>query len=438
MPVETEYYDLLEVSPSASLEEIKKAYIKKASKVHPDKCKDRSEEGIKKATEEFQHLNSVKDVLCDSNKRAIYDREGKAGLENNGGNGGPPDMGGIFEHLFKQNGFPFGMGGMGGFHEHMTKEKPKPPPSKYQLHVSLADLYTGKETTIKVNNQIICNKCEGRGANSMDAIKKCEPCNGNGQVTQLRQIGPGMIQQFVQPCQKCNGKGKTIPDKNNICDKCNGNRVLHTIKDQKLFVKPGMSWGMGFNLVDAGDQHPDTNRIGDLNVILFEIGGYNPSNLKRNNNNLHIDVELTLVEALCGFELVICQLDKRKLIINHNSTQKVIQPGDTMKIIGEGMSILGSNNNQRGDLIINFTISLPKSLDVKRKEILTQVLPVIKRNNPIINEDDIKDNKTLVDVDNKNERNERNNSEHMRFNQEEFPDMMNEGQSPPGVQCAQQ
>jgi DnaJ-class molecular chaperone len=199
-------------------------------------------------------------------------------------------------------------------------------------------------------------------------------------------------------------------------------------------------WGMGFNLVDAGDQYPDTNKIGDLNIVLSEVVGYNPSNLKRNNHNLHIDVELSLQEALCGFELVICQLDKRKLIINHDLKQKVIQPGETMKIVGEGMPILGST--QKGDLIIHFTVVLPKLLDPKRKEILNQVLPNIKRNNPVVNEDDIKDNKNLVEVDGKDHNNHSKSTEResMRFGGEEFPDILNdEGQnSQPGVQCAQQ
>ncbi len=426
-PVETEFYDLLNIKYDASDDDIKKAYLKLAQKEHPDKCQDRTPEGIQKATEKFQYINYVKNVLSDPNKRAIYNREGKAGLEeaknHESGGGNPFD---IFQQMFG-NRF-----NMGGFHEKMTQQKPKPGPTKHVLNVCLADLYNGKEFNINLKQQIICNKCNGKGTPNPDAIKRCSTCTGKGQTVQLRQVGPGMMQQIIQPCVNCQGKGKTIP-KSDLCIDCNGNRILKVDKTHNIYIKPGMSWGMVLHLNDKGDEHPDTDQKGDLEIILAELENTvsNPSNLIRINNDLHIHIELSLIEALCGFNLVICQLDKRKLIINHSKKDKIIQSGEIMKISGEGMST--SNGNSKGDMIIHFNIMLPKYLDEERKNILIKILPSIKRNN-VINENDISDIKILEE--HKKEENKKEKDKHLN---DEFIDELNQmGEDMPGVQCAQQ
>jgi DnaJ-class molecular chaperone len=431
-PVETEFYDLLNIKYDASDDDIKKGYLKLAQKEHPDKCQDRTPEGIQKATEKFQYINYVKNILSDSNKRAIYDREGKSGLEeaknqDNGGGGNPFDM---FQQMF-------GRFNMGGFHERMTQQKPKPGPTKHILKVSLSDLYKGKEFKINIKQQIICKNCNGKGTPNPDAIKRCTTCNGKGQTVHLRQVGPGMMQQIVQPCGVCQGKGKTIP-KSDLCSDCNGNRILKADKTHNINIKPGMTWGMVLHLNDKGDEHPDTDQKGNLEIILSELdsSSYNPSNLIRINNDLHIHIELSLVEALCGFNLVICQLDERKIIINHTKKDKIIQSGEIMKIVGEGMSIL-NNPFEKGDMIIHFNIILPKYLDDNRKDLLTKILPVIKRNNPIINENDDKNIKILEE-----HKKEEDHKKHKPYNEDinkEFIDELNEmNEEIPGVQCAQQ
>jgi DnaJ-class molecular chaperone len=139
-----------------------------------------------------------------------------------------------------------------------------------------------------------------------------------------------------------------------------------------------------------------------------------------------MNVELSLLEAMCGFTLVICQLDKRKLIINH--TGKTIQPNDMMKISGEGMHV--SNSKNKGDIIIHFTVTLPKNLDNSRKDILKQVLPQNKRNNMVVDDNDIKEVKNLEDVKMSQEQHQHQH----QFQHHENP-LEDIGQ---GVQCAQQ
>jgi DnaJ family protein A protein 2 len=411
---ETEFYDLFNVKPDAKEDEIKKAYLKLASKKHPDKCSDKSPEGIKKATEQFQNITYAYGVLSDSNKREVYDSYGKSGLNENptGEHSNPFDM---FQNIFGGNGF-----GFNGFNERMTRQKPKPPPTKHVLNVSLADLYTGKDFEIKLKKQITCTNCHGKGSPNPDAIKRCDTCNGKGQVTQLRQVGPGMIQQSVNVCAKCKGKGKSIPDPKDLCNSCNGERVVKKEHLIKFNLTPGSSFDSNFQINNMGDEYPDLDEPGDLIIVLNEVKGFNQSNFTRKNNDLHMNVELSLIEAMCGFSLVICQLDKRKLIINHNG--KTIQPNDVMKISNEGMPL--SNSKNKGDLIIHFTVILPKNLDNSRKDILKQVLPQHKRNNMMVDDNDIKEVKNLEDV--------KIEQEHQYHHQNPLEDI---GQ---GVQCAQQ
>ncbi len=429
-PKETELYDLLEVKPDVNDEDLKKSYKIVAKKVHPDKNPDNREE----ATIKFQKVNQAFKILSDPQKRQIYDTHGMKGIESTNGGGG--DEGGenpfdMFQNIFGGGGFPFG-----GFNERMTRQKPKPPPTKHKINITLADLYTGKDYNIKLNQQSICKKCQGSGANNPSSIKRCSTCNGKGQVNQLRQVGPGMLQQTSQTCGKCKGKGKIIEDPKDICSGCNGERVVKNINTIKITIKPGMNFGMAIQMNNKGDEIPDLDEPGDLVVIPVECGGYNPSNLKRKENNLHMNVDLSLVEALCGFKLVICQLDGRKLIIDHNG--KIIQPNEVMKIKNEGMPHL-DKPSIKGDLYIHFNIILPKNLDNSRKDIIKQVLPSVKRNNHNVLDSDKQEVKHLEEAKDYTESTpiNQNVNDFSEMNQDFGMNMGGMG-APPGVQCAQQ
>jgi DnaJ family protein A protein 2 len=352
----------------------------------------------------------------------------------------------MFNNIFGNAGFPFN-----GFHERMTRQKPKPPPTKQVINVSLSDIYINKKITLKLKQQVSCTQCKGIGATNPDGIKRCGPCQGQGQVNQIRQIGPGMIQQSTSICNNCRGKGKVIPDKKDICGRCNGERTCKVDKEVKVQLTPGVKFGDVIPFPKMGDEHPDLDEPGDLIVVINEMvdDSSNPNFLKRNDNDLLVNVNLSLTEALCGFNLVITQLDGRKLVINHDHTGRVIQPNDIMKISNEGMPI--NDKGSKGDMYIHFALVLPKQLDSQRKEILKKVLPSLKKTTP----SDSKSNVKLEDVknppahnlfsgvNNSNQNSTYNNTQN--FNFEEFIEsndinggdfMNNLGGN--GVQCAQQ
>ncbi len=430
----TEFYDILGVKPNATQDEIKKAYLKIAAKEHPDKCQDKSPEGIKKATEKFQHINYVYGVLSDEQKRTVYDQAGKDGL--NGNNSAGPQMDPF--QVFNMFG-----GGGGGFPFNMGRP-PKPQPLQHIINLSLADLYKGKTVSFSLKQQIICSKCNGNGSSNPDAIKRCSTCNGNGNIKRVMQVGPGMFQQSVQPCNVCKGKGKHIPDAKDLCSNCNGNRAIKIDKSHTITINPGSVFGMNIHVPNKGDEHPDCQHQGDLVVIIGEESGFNPSNLKRQNNDLHYYLDLPLVEALTDFNLVICHLDGRKLNINYD---KIIQPGEILKINDEGMPYLDNKYN-KGHLYVHFNVVLPNSLDKERKSIIKKIFPPSKRINIGINDDDKVENKEFSDAKQYKEQHKNNHPHNNTFNQQdeyieedtfssdEFINNINN--LGPGMQCAQQ
>ena len=128
------YYQAIGVDKQASVDEIKKAYRRKAMKSHPDKGGD---------AEEFKKLQEAYEVLIDPDKRSIYDRYGIDGLKMGGSN----NMNNPFD-----NGNPFmNMGGMGGFEDLFRGfGQSFSVPLVFQLELTLEDLYQGKELTIPI------------------------------------------------------------------------------------------------------------------------------------------------------------------------------------------------------------------------------------------------------------------------------------------------
>ena len=84
MAEKRDYYEILEVTKTATADEIKKAYRKKAIQYHPDK-----NPGDKEAEEKFKEAAEAYDVLSNPDKRSRYDQFGHAGVSGAAGNGGP-------------------------------------------------------------------------------------------------------------------------------------------------------------------------------------------------------------------------------------------------------------------------------------------------------------------------------------------------------------
>lgn len=326
---ETGYYDLLGVSPKASPEEIKKAYRKLALKYHPDKNPNEGEK--------FKHISQAYDVLSDPKKRDLYDQGGEQAIKEGGMNGGsnPMDIFNMF----------FGGGGR------MQRER-KGKNVVHQLSVTLDEMYNGSTRKLGLQKNVICEKCEGYGGKK-GTLEKCSTCKGRGVQIKVQQIGPGMIQQTQSMCSDCQGQGEKFSSKDR-CKNCNGHKVERKKKILEVHIDKGMRDGQKITFHGEGDQEPGLEP-GDVIIVLDQKE--HPV-FKRQEDNLRTNVNLKLVEALCGFKKTIQTLDNRTLII---STQpgEVIKPNDIKSIQNEGMPIY-KEPYEKGQLIVQFQVEFPE------------------------------------------------------------------------------
>ncbi|KAJ7285562.1 hypothetical protein C8J57DRAFT_1662122 [Mycena rebaudengoi] len=387
---ETKFYDLLEVSPTASEADLKKAYRKKALRLHPDKGGD---------PELFKEVTHAYEVLSDSDKRSIYDARGEAGLSEQGGMGGvdPQDL---FGQLFGGGG-GFGGGSFFGGGGGRSQGPRKTKDLVHRVHVTLEDLYKGKTTKLALTRNRICTKCKGKGGKD-GAVRPCNTCSGRGIKVTLRQMGP-MIQQIQSPCDECSGSGEIINAKDR-CVQCKGKKVL---PEKKFLEFRGES-----------DESP-TAEPGDVVIVIEEKPH---DRFKRQENDLIIDVQLDLLTALGGGQFSIKHLDERALVVKLEPGE-IIKHGDLKVIHGQGMP--SQRHHEPGDMYVKLSVEFPENIDPAVIPMLEKALPPRK---PIetfpktVTLDEV----SLDDVDTRS-----------RGGMRDDP-MDEDGEGEPRVQCAQQ
>lgn len=255
-------YKVLGVEKNSSASEIKKAYRKLAVKHHPDKGGD---------PDTFKEISKAYDILGDEEKRTQYDQYGEEGV----GQNGPQDGNDIFDMMFNQG-------------QRRSSGKKKGKDEVHPLDVSLEDLYNGKVRKLSVTRQVIDKSVE---------VKQCAECDGTGVVIQMIRMGP-MVQQTQAACSSCNGKGVT----------CKKKRVKEVLE---VPVQKGAPSGHKITFQEKSDEHPGVTP-GD---VIFVLNEQPHKVFKRKGADLYIEKSISLVEALCGFEMEVQQLDGRTLIV---------------------------------------------------------------------------------------------------------------------------
>ncbi|KAF9002041.1 hypothetical protein BDQ17DRAFT_570901 [Cyathus striatus] len=346
---ETKFYDLLEVSPTASESELKKAYRKKALRLHPDKGGD---------PELFKEVTHAYEVLSDPDKRSVYDARGEAGLSEQGGMGGmdPQDL---FSQLFGGGGGFFGGGGGRSQGPRKTKDL------VHRVHVTLEDLYRGKTTKLALTRNVICSKCKGKGGKD-GAVRSCGSCSGRGIKVTLRQMGP-MIQQIQSPCDECSGTGEIINAKDR-CTNCKGKKVLPEKKFLEVHIDKGMKGGQTINFRGESDQSPNAEP-GDVVIVIEEKPH---ERFRRQDNDLIIEIEIDLLTALAGGQIAIRHLDERALIVKLEPGE-VVKHGELKVIHGQGMP--SQRHHEPGDMYVKLNVKFPDAIDLEAIPLLERALP---------------------------------------------------------------
>ncbi|ORX53564.1 DnaJ-domain-containing protein [Hesseltinella vesiculosa] len=350
MVVDSAYYEILDVEIEASDHE-----IKKAMKYHPDKNPDEGER--------FKEISHAYEVLSDPQRRAEYDRFGPDGP---GGAGGPGGMSAddLFANLFGGGG-GFGFDGGAGFG--MPPRGPrKGETMRTPLAVSLENLYNGKRTKMAMEKNVICVTCQGRGGKT-GATKPCTGCKGRGFQVVAKQVGMGMFQQMQVPCKDCDATGEIVKDR---CKKCKGKKVTAEKKIIEIFIEKGMTNGQKIVLKGEGDQEPGIDP-GDVCLVLQQK---EHDVFQRDGADLMCRIDLSLTEALCGFDkILLTHLDGRGIRVKHPAGS-VIKPNMVKRIPHEGMPIY-RRTDDRGDLYIQFNVEFPDDKELMDLSALLSALP---------------------------------------------------------------
>jgi molecular chaperone DnaJ len=345
---EVDYYEVLQVSRDSTGAEIKKAYRKLALKYHPDK-----NPGDKEAEEKFKLINEAYQVLSDEEKRAIYDRYGKAGLEGQGTGGfsqaSMDDIMDIFNSMFG-GGFSSGFGGR-------TRRDPS---QKYaldfeiELQLAFHEAVFGCEKKLHVQYKRPCIACQGTGAKE-GKLHTCDYCGGQGQVV-MRQ---GFM-TFAQECPKCHGSGKRIGE---ACPECHAKGFLVAEEDVTIKIPPGIDTGNRLRVAGHGNEAPNGTR-GDLYVTFYVE---EDEHFIRHGNDIYIEVPVFFTQAILGETITIPALQGELELKLHKGTK------DKEQFIFEEEGIPDVHTGRKGRLIAQVKLILPKKLNDEQKLLLQKL-----------------------------------------------------------------
>ncbi len=350
-----DYYEVLGVEKSASADELKKAYRKKAMEYHPDRNPGNSE-----AEEKFKEAAEAYDVLSNADKKARYDQFGHAGMGAGAGGGYNVDfdLGSIFDRFGDLFGGGFG-GGFGGFggggFGGQRKTVRKGATLRVSVKLTLDEIAKSTEKKLKIKKQVICSQCNGKGAENEHDKETCPTCKGAGQVMHQQRSVFGIIQQAVE-CKNCQGKGVIFIKK---CSKCGSKGTVAGEEVVTIKIPAGVQEGMQLSIREKGDAAPRGGINGDLHVLIEEI---EHELFERDGNNLYINYYISFPQAVLGGSVDIPTLDGHARVKLAAGTQA----SEVLRLKGKGLPQL--NSNMVGDLIVNVNVWIPKNLSKEEKE----------------------------------------------------------------------
>ena len=339
----SDYYALLGCSRTATETEIKKAYRKLAMEYHPDR------NSAPEAEARFKEITEAYEVLRDPEKRAMYDRYGKAGVGAGAGGG--------FHHVDLAealNIFMRDFGGMGGFESifgggRSRQDHRRGQDIKVTVRLTLTEVALGAKKNVKIKSLERCTVCQGSGAKAGSKPTTCTGCRGTGEV---RRAARSMFGQFISvaPCPTCNGEGTVITEP---CEVCRGEGRVRGERTVTVEVPPGVSADNYLTLRGQGAAGPRGGASGDL-VVMLDIKA--DDRFERQGDDLIYDLSLSFSQAaLGGVHEVPTPYGEESLKVPGGT-----QPETVLRLRNKGLPVLGQEG--RGDLLVRVHVWTPEQL----------------------------------------------------------------------------
>ena len=353
-----DYYEVLSVTRTASDSELKSAYRKLAMQYHPDR-----NPGDKIAEERFKEAAEAYAVLCDPEKRSLYDRFGHQGVRSATGGGA-----GFDPSVFNEFGdFADILGNMFGFGDLFGNARRRGGPQRgadlrYDLEIAFEESAKGVETTIQIPRQENCETCHGSGAAPGSSPTTCSMCRGQGQV----RTQQGFF-TVARTCPQCQGAGKIITKP---CTTCRGAGRIS--RERKLTVKipPGIATGQQLRLTQEGEAGSAGGPPGNLYVVIHV---QEHEFFRRDGNNLFCEVAVNFTTVALGGDIQVPTLEGADSVKIPEGTQT----GTTLKLRGKGMPDV--NGRGRGDLFATVQVQTPKKLTKDQRHLLEQLAKALPK-----------------------------------------------------------
>lgn len=351
------YYDVLGVSKTATDAEIKSAFRKLAKQYHPDINKESG------AEEKFKEIGEAYAVLSDAEKRKQYDQFGHEAFTQGAAQGGfgggfggfsadDIDLSSIFDDLF--GGGMFG----GGSRRGSSRNRPtKGRDSLVNVTLTFEEAVFGCKKTINIDLDSECESCGGKGGSGEET---CSTCGGRGRVITQQRTMFGVFQSETT-CPDCNGKGKSYK---NVCKKCNGSGHVVKNKEIEITVPEGVDTGHQLRITGKGAAGYNGGPNGDI-YIEFKVKDH--PLFERKENDIYVDVPLTITEAVLGCKKEIPTLSGSVVLTIDAGSQ----PGDQLRLKGKGVK--DPVRNKKGDMYVVLDVIIPDKLDRKQKELFKEL-----------------------------------------------------------------
>ena len=353
MAVKRDYYEVLEITRSASAEEIKVAFRGLARKYHPDVNKAHD------AEEKFKEINEAYNVLSDPDKRAAYDRFGHAGVNTSG----MPDYANIDLSDILEGLFGMGMGGFGGFGRSSARSRNAPRRGadlSARVKLSFEEAVFGTEKEIEITRDERCGTCGGAGNEPGTNPVTCNSCKGQGEIRQVHQTFLGSMVQVVT-CPECGGRGQVIPTP---CHTCRGTGLERKTVKKKVSIPAGVDNGNQMRMVGEGQPGlnggPNGNFYLELDVAPHKF-------FRRQGNDILLDIDINIAQASLGDEISIPTIHGEE----HLAIPSGTQPGKVFRLNGRGVPVL--QRNSKGDQLVTVNVQVPTSLTEEQKQLLDKL-----------------------------------------------------------------
>jgi molecular chaperone DnaJ len=347
-----DYYEVLGVDRSADADTIKKAYRKLAMQFHPDK-----NPGNPEAEEKFKEAAAAYEILGNAEKKAKYDRFGHQAFQQGGGGQGFQNMDDIFSSFGDIFGdfFGGGMGG-GGSRSRRSSGPRRGADLRYMAEIELKDVLIGLEKEIEFETEDSCKNCQGTGADKNSKVETCGTCGGSGQV--LARQG---FFTMATTCPNCQGAGQSIK---NPCKPCRGSGRVALKRKIRVTIPPGVDTGTRLRVTGEGEGGLKGGPSGDLYV---EVRVNDHESFERDGDHLAARLNVDYVKMALGGEVEVETLSGQHKV----QIPKGAQPGDTLKLTGQGLPSL--RGSRRGDIFFEIQAQFPKKMSSEEEKLLKQI-----------------------------------------------------------------